>query len=138
MPSPAAKRKPVTPGFSSTFTALKKLLTPYATKCEIRTDHAAEYVLFTKKKIYRGQQLYFAGVKINKNYVSFHLMTIYGSPEQRSLITPALKKRMQGKSCFNFTSPEPGTFADLAALVKAGAQSFLEVDELDTAGMKCD
>jgi hypothetical protein len=45
---------------------------------------------------------------------------------------------MQGKSCFNFTSPEPELFADLAALIKAGARSFLEVDQLETTGMKCE
>jgi hypothetical protein len=38
-------------------------------------------------------------------------------PEMQKSITPALKKRMQGKTCFNFkTQPEPELMADLKRL----------------------
>jgi hypothetical protein len=35
-------------------------------------------------------------------------------------ISPALKKRMQGKSCFNFTSPDPVLFRELGKLTSKG------------------
>lgn len=63
-----------------------------------------------------GQNLYFGGVHIKKNYVSYHLMTVYLFPELLSDISPNLKKRMQGKSCFNFTKVDEGLFAELAEL----------------------
>jgi len=40
-------------------------------------------------------------------------------------ISPALKKRMQGKSCFNFKQPEPDLFAELTRLTKSGFDRFM-------------
>lgn len=39
-------------------------------------------------------------------------------------ISPDLKKRMQGKSCFNFASPDEALFNELAALTEAGFQDY--------------
>jgi len=148
MATAAAAKKKATAGSAAatkpgvdlpaTFAALKNVLKSYEAKCEVTADTSKDYHLNTIKKIYKGQQVYFAGVKLNKNYVSLYLMTVYGSPKQKSAISAELKKRMQGKSCFNFTSPDVGLMKELAALVKSGAKSFLDVDELDVAGMKCD
>jgi hypothetical protein len=42
-------------------------------------------------------------------------------------ISPALKKRMQGKSCFNFKAiPQPELIAELTRLTKAGVESWGE------------
>ena len=46
-------------------------------------------------------------VQIKKNYVSFHFMPIYIDPTLRESLSPALRKRMQGKGCFNFSTIEP-------------------------------
>src|SRR4051812_47992046 len=134
----APKQKAVSADFLATFESLKQVLKPYEPKCQVMRDGPQGYELYSKKKIYQGRQVYFAAVKIQKNYVSFYLMTVYGSPKQRALISPALKKHMQGKACFNFKSPEPVLMKELSALVKAGSKLFLDVDELNTAGMKCD
>ena len=124
--------------FQATFAALKDILRPYEKRCEVQADGPMGYCLYTKKAIYQGKPLYFAGANIKKNYVSFYLMTIYGSPEERAKISPALKMRMQGKACFNFTSTEPGLMKELAALVRSGSKRFLDVDQLDVSRMKCD
>ncbi len=34
------------------------------------------------------------------------------------------KKRMQGKSCFNFRAPDDGLFAKLGELTKAGLEKY--------------
>jgi hypothetical protein len=68
--------------------------------------------------------LWFGAVKVGKAYVSYHLMPIYMNPALQAQISPALKKRMQGKSCFNFASRDPELFAELAALTAAGADVF--------------
>jgi hypothetical protein len=39
-------------------------------------------------------------------------------------MSPELKKRMQGKSCFNFTTPDEKLFKELAKLTKAGFAKF--------------
>jgi len=66
-----------------------------------------------------------AWVEIGKAYVSFHLM---GLEAASSAMSPALKARLQGKTCFNFSKPEAALFEELeavtvrsiAALRKAG------------------
>ncbi len=39
-------------------------------------------------------------------------------------MSPALKKRKQGKACFNFTAVDPDCFAELSRLVAAGLKIF--------------
>lgn len=45
-------------------------------------------------------------------------------PELVKGLSPELKKRMQGKACFNFTSVDEGLFQELAALTSKGFEEF--------------
>jgi hypothetical protein len=45
-------------------------------------------------------------------------MPVYIFPDLLKDITPALKKRMQGKSCFNFTKIDEALFSELDELTK--------------------
>jgi hypothetical protein len=45
-------------------------------------------------------------------------------PDLLQDISPGLKKRMQGKSCFNFKKVEPDLFTELATLTRKGAKKF--------------
>ena len=51
-------------------------------------------------------------------------MPVYMQPELLATVSPELKSRMQGKSCFNFSSVEPALFKELAALTKASYASY--------------
>ena len=62
---------------------------------------------------------YVAGVRPGKRYVSFYLMPIYGMPELMASMSPELKRRMQGKSCFNFTKIDEPLFEELGRLTGA-------------------
>jgi hypothetical protein len=64
--------------------------------------------------------MFFGAVISGRAYVSFHLMPLYWDPSLLVKISPALKKRMQGKSCFNFTSPDPALFRELGKLTSKG------------------
>lgn len=64
--------------------------------------------------------MYFGSVKINRSYVSFHLMPVYVFPELIDKISPDLKRRMQGKSCFNFKIVDDVLFAELTKLTEDG------------------
>lgn len=59
---------------------------------------------------------YVAGTRLGKRYVSYYLMSVYARPEFLDSLSPALRKRMQGKSCFNFTSVDETLLAELDAL----------------------
>ena len=51
-------------------------------------------------------------------------MPVYGCPELLQGMSPALKKRMQGKACFNFTAVDDTCFAELGRLTAAGLKKF--------------
>jgi hypothetical protein len=110
--------------FQEIFDTLKPIFEDYAEKLAVQVDKPGEYYLETKTAMRKGQRFQFGGVKIGKAYVSFHLMPIYMNPKLQATISPELKKRMQGKSCFNFTSVDPGHIAELKKLTKAGFDEF--------------
>jgi hypothetical protein len=56
--------------------------------------------------------------------VSYHLMPVYAYPELLETISPTLKKRMQGKSCFNFTKTDTKTLKELEDLTQKGFEAF--------------
>jgi hypothetical protein len=78
------------------------------------------------------QPLCFGGVRLGKAYVSFYLMSVYASPDLLKGMSPELKKRMQGKSCFNFKEVDEKLFKELARLTKAGAVKFSEETFIDS------
>ena len=67
-----------------------------------------------------------AWVEIGKRYVSFHHMGLYARPDLLKGISKKLKARMQGKSCFNFTSIDEPLFAELEELTVRTFESFLK------------
>jgi hypothetical protein len=111
-------------GFDEVFERLKALFRPYAKKMDAACDDENYYLLNTRHIMKNKQPLSFGGVRRGKNYVSFYLMSVYACPDLLKTMSPELKKRMQGKSCFNFKEVDPKLFKELRALVKAGAAKF--------------
>lgn len=114
------------PDLQPAFTQLAAILRPYAAKLVVKTDTESSLYLDTRHRMTNGQPLFFAAAQIKKQYVSFYLMPVYVKPALLEGMSPALRKRMQGKSCFNFTGPDPALFKELKALVKAGYASYQE------------
>ena len=112
--------------FSIVFEGLKNILKPYARDLTLKTDTPETYYLDGPYSEKWKKELFFGSAQIKKNYVSFYLMPAYMYPELLKDISPELKKRMQGKSCFNFKKVEPDLFDELAALTRKGAEKFKE------------
>ncbi|SRR6266496_1559930 len=112
------------PDFDSTFLKLKEIFKPYEAKLKVVHDTSSNYYLDTLHVMKNKHPLFFGAVRLGKSYVSFHLMPVYGCADLRERISPELKKRMQGKSCFNFTAPDEMLFKELAKLTKAGFVRF--------------
>jgi hypothetical protein len=110
--------------FHTTFHHLKKILQRHVGTLFVKKDEPNQYYLETASHSWKGQRMFFGAVIIKKNYVSFHLMPLYISPELLQTISPELKLRMQGKACFNFTNPDASLFAQLAKLTEAGHQKY--------------
>ena len=71
-----------------------------------------------------GNALFFGAVRRGKAYISFYLMPVYAEPSLLGGISPALRKHMQGKSCFNFKTVDEELFKELETLTKAGFTRF--------------
>ncbi len=67
---------------------------------------------------------YFAGIRVGKRYVSYYLMAVYAWPELVAAMSPELRRRMQGKACFNFTIVDEGLMGELAELTARGAERW--------------
>ncbi len=112
------------PNFDEVFAELKSIFKPYVKKMDVASDTGAYYLLNTRYLMKNKQPLCFGGVRRGKNYVSFYLMSVYASPELLKTMSPELKKRMQGKSCFNFKAVDRKLFKELKTLTQAGAEKF--------------
>ena len=113
--------------FQATFETLRALLKPYETKLTVVMDKPRAYYLASNtSKTKSGGAIWFGGVEIKKNYVSFHLIPVYASPVLAASLSLALRKRMQGKSCFSFTELDPSLLKELAAVTKRGFTGFVK------------
>ncbi|MEW6580335.1 MAG: hypothetical protein AB1435_14240 [Chloroflexota bacterium] len=72
----------------------------------------------------QGKPVWFGAVRLGKRYVSYHLMAVYAFPDLLDDVSPQLKARMQGKSCFNFTRVDEELFRELAALTQKCFERF--------------
>jgi hypothetical protein len=69
---------------------------------------------------------YVRGTRLGKRYVSYYLMGAYDGGLSAAM-SPALRKRMQGKTCFNFTRIDEALFAELEALTAKAIERQPEV-----------
>jgi hypothetical protein len=106
--------------FEAVFQRLKAILQPYEPALVLKADGPAGYSLDTPYVPKYRKELFFGAVQIKKNYVSYHLMPVYMYPDLLDGISPELKKRMQGKSCFNFKKLDDAQIEELARLTEQG------------------
>jgi len=110
--------------FKETFEKLKDILQPYSAELVVLTNEEDNFYINTNFIMKNKKPMYFGSVKINKNYVSYHLMPVYVFPELLQNISPALMQRMQGKSCFNFKDVDEDLFKELENLTRNGHSKY--------------
>ncbi len=98
------------------FKTLRGVMASHTKGLPLRTDtpdmfYADTYHIGPNKRL-----LFFGSVQIRKRYVSYHLMAVYTHTELLEGMSDGLRKRMQGKSCFNFSRPDPDLFQELDTL----------------------
>lgn len=108
--------------FEQIYEALREILRAHEPGLLVEYDTALGYSLNTPYSEKWKKQLFFGAATIKKNYVSFYLMPVYMYPDLLDGISPALKARMQGKSCFNFKRPDPALFAELTLLTRRAVE----------------
>lgn len=111
--------------FTSIFIRLKRILQEYEDSLIVKTSTDDEYYLNTANNpVTKSCDGYFGSVHIKGNYVSFYLMPVYVYPELLEGISQPLKKRMQGKSCFNFKKIDEVFFEELQELTEKGFYKY--------------
>jgi hypothetical protein len=125
-----AAKRPVK-GSARTGSKSRQLGPVYDRLCRLLTRHEGKLSVAVKKPgtlwmevtgaLYRGKPLFYGGVRLGKNYVSYHLMSVY---MREVAMSPELKKRMQGKACFNFDSVDEKLFGELDELTVAGMKNY--------------
>ena len=98
--------------FAQVFDRLRAIMSSHAEAMVVVRDEPGDYYLNTRHVRHDGYVFAFGAVQIKKRYVSYHLMPIQSTPDLLGA-SDALRARMQGKACFNFTRVEEALFAEL-------------------------
>jgi hypothetical protein len=127
VPKPAIQKASTKRGvdFANTFSALKEILTPYAAKdMRVVHDKPDYYCLETRFSVMGRGPLMFGAARKGKRYVSYHLVPLYMNQPLQNKVSPELKRRKQGKACFNFAKADQTLFAELDKLTRLGFDCF--------------
>ncbi len=106
------------------FKRLRGIMAEHVGHLDIVHDRDDYYYVDTHHIQKNKKPLYFGGVKLQKKYVSYYLMPVYGNPELTEGISAELTNRRQGKSCFNFKAEDEALFAEIAELTKQSVEDF--------------
>jgi hypothetical protein len=113
-------------GFGVVFTRLQEIMSQHEPALVVKADKPGNYTVVSPKpyKPYNNKELFFGAVLVGKNYVSYHFFPLYMCPELSQDLSPELKKRKQGKACFNFSTVDEALFQQLDALTRKGFELF--------------
>lgn len=114
--------------FPLVFAELKQLLVPYAARLVVTGDSGTDYTLDAPASTAYPKGLFFASVRLGKRYVSYHLMPVYLFPDLLGGLSDPMRKRMQGKSCFNFTRLDATWVKELSELTAAGFARYRQAE----------
>jgi hypothetical protein len=112
----------------STFRALREVLRAHANGLTASADTPERFCLEAVPgpatlAAWGGERrrptLPVAWVERGKAYVSYHLMGLGGNAALVAALSPALRARMQGKTCFNFRRPDAELMAELDRVTAA-------------------
>ncbi len=116
--------------FQPVFEQLKSTLQNFEARLLLKVDKPGSYSLDAPYSEKYKRELFFGAAQVKKNYVSYYLFPVYMFPELLKGMSPSLKKRMQGKSCFNFTSIDKELLSELKQLTKSGFEKFKKEMEI--------
>jgi hypothetical protein len=95
---------------------LRGILEPYRARLVVGAEGPAGVTLVRTGS--GRPEDFVAGTRLGKRYVSYYLMGVYEDPALLDGISPDLRRRMQGKSCFNFTKVDEPLLAELGDLTQ--------------------
>lgn len=93
---------------------LRAILDPYRDRLTVAKEGPEG--IYLELPGYDGQPWgYVGGTRVGKSYVSYYQMGAYDGG-LKAAMSPELRRRMQSKTCFNFTRIDESLLAELEAL----------------------
>lgn len=107
------------------FNHLRSLMKPYETgTIRARVDEEKRYDLWSEKQVViegrKRNDVYFAGLVIQRNYVGFYYMPVYVDEQLKSVFEPELLKLLKGKSCFHMKKMDDTLSLQIADALQKG------------------
>lgn len=120
---PAAVRtdaqRPPPADVDGAFQLLKAVLERHVHSLQVQFNTPENYTVVSRRLDPKGAPREFSVLLKLKAHVSFKFMPLAQFPELASTLPSELKARLQGRSAFSFTHPEPGLAGALDALVRS-------------------
>ena len=109
--------------FPELFQRFRSMLERYGERMHISADSDQWFGVDMAPDGERDPSTWFGATRLGKRYVSYYLMPVYVKPSLLDDVSPELRKRMQGKSCFNFARIDEDLLAELDALTERGYEA---------------
>jgi len=114
-----------TTDLSLIFHQLRNLMKPFEIGTfKARVDEEKRYDLWSEKKVViegrKRNNVYFAGLVIQRNYVGFYFMPVYVDEDLKTVFKPELLKLLKGKSCFHVKKTDDELSLQIADALRTG------------------
>ncbi|MCK7485142.1 MAG: hypothetical protein MZU97_06005 [Bacillus subtilis] len=110
------------------FQTLKTILIPYAGPLTITVDTVERFDLVSKHKVVidgrKRDEVFFASLIIQSDYVGFYYMPVYADPEQKQVFHEDLLRLLKGKSCFHIRRLDAALKEHIASAIAHGIPSL--------------
>ena len=117
------------------FDILKKIMKAYSPPFSVKPSSEAlkkkrSFALTSYKKVIiagrHRDEVYFAGIIVQKDYVGFYYMLAYAEPEVRDLLSPEFLALLKGKTCFYIRSTDKPILDQVKKALDIGLKAYKE------------
>ena len=113
------------------FNHLRNLMKPFETgTIKARVDEEKRYDLWSEKQVViegrKRNDVYYAGLVIQRNYVGFYYMPVYVDEQLKSVFEPELLNLLNGKSCFHVRKMDDSLSQQIADALQKGYNLYLD------------
>jgi hypothetical protein len=111
------------------FNRIKEIMMPYANgSIKAHGGSGGKLLLISHKPLEiqgrKRDELWFTSILIQKGYVGFYFMPIYGYKKLGEQIHPQLMKCLKGKACFHIKKNDEELYAQITEVMKLGYEAY--------------
>jgi len=111
------------------FEEINKMLAPYEKgTLKLFGGSDGKVALVSKKPVEilgrKKDEVWFAGALVQKGYVGFYYMPVYGDPSIKKVIKPELLRCLKGKGCFYIKKPDQEIFSQIKEALAIGYREW--------------